>query len=192
MTTAVCPATQAPTPARRSWTSIFALLAVGGLLLACSRADEPAAGSPVSASVTPRFSILESIEQPEGQVLLRIHDSGMGNLPGGGVIRIPLHGPCPETSTVESMLNFFAAHTSEAEIGSISRVECGGDGFDVTTVNSMPCGCDFGKQVQVAQQDGGFTIVTMTDWRLDAPQVAAPAPASGHDEPLQADEESVR
>ena len=154
----------------------LAALVVGSFLVACSRAEPPAAaGAPSASAGTQRFSILESLEQPEGHVLLRIHDSELGKLPGGGVILIPVYGPSRELSTLESMLNFVAARTSESQIGSISRVECGRDGFDVTTVNSLPCGCDFGKVVQVAHHGDGFEVVRMTDWKDERPGVATPA-----------------
>lgn len=162
-----------------------ALLAAAGLLVACSRVEPPAtragaagtkAASAALAAATPkRFSILESIEQPEGYALLRVHDSKLGNLPAGGIIQIPAYGECRELPAVESMLNFVTASTASDELGSISRVECGRDRFDVTTVNSMPCGCDFGKRVQVARRDGELTLVKMTDWMNAAPGVEAPA-----------------
>ena len=156
--------------------SVLALLAVGGLLLAsCSRGEPPAAGHPQSAAATPhRFSILESLEQPEGYALLRIRDSELGSLSGGGVVRMPLYGRCGELSAVESMLNVVAASTSESEIGTISRVACRGDGFELITVNSLPCGCDFGKLLQVAQERGEFRVARITDWKDKAPEIPTP------------------
>lgn len=164
------------TATRRVGMSVLALLAVGGLLLAsCSRGEPPAAGHPQSAAATPhRFSILESLEQPEGYALLRIRDSELGQLSGGGVVRMPLYGRCGELSAVESMLNVVAASTSESEIGTISRVACRGDGFELITVNSLPCGCDFGKLLQVAQERGEFRVARITDWKDKAPEIPTP------------------
>ena len=150
----------------------LAMLAVAGILVSCSRGEQ----------ATPhRFSILESLEQPEGYALLRIHDSALGSLSGGGIVRLPLYGRCGELSAVEAMLNVVAASTSESQVGTISRIACRGDGFELITVNSLPCGCDFGKLVQVAQERGEFAVVRIADWKDRAPEI--PTPDDQHAQP---------